>query len=144
MKLLSVFFATAVAVILITGTGLAESTPADGRNKFDGLWVGKGKVHDDAGPGYQCTGSGEIPIAFYVLDGVAKSMFQQEGVDFETEVKSNGRIKFKYENLASSNQSEGNRSSVPIHFTGKLKGTKGKGSLSFSLCSGRWEVTKQN
>ncbi len=143
MKTFTAFFTMFVAVFLISGAALAESKSVDDRYKFDGLWVGTGKVNDEYGENYTCTGGGEIPIAFIVIDGVAKCMFRQKGLDFQVKVKDNGKIMFTYKNIATENDGSGGLYSIPIVFRGKLKATKGKGSLYFANCGGRWEVTKK-
>ena len=139
MKILSTLFSLAISVTLASGYAWAD-TPSPG--DFDGLWTGSGRLNDDAGPNYSCTGGGDIPIAFLVQDGMAISLFQQDGFNFRVKVKANGRIKFQYDRAGESSAGQG-RNFVPIIFTGKLKGSSGKGSVRLDFCSGRWKVTKK-
>ena len=110
---------------------------------LDGLWTGTGKIRTSSSQYLGCPTGSDLPIAFYLRDGKAKSIFQNQ-LDFETEVKSKGKITFKYKDIGGVDMGEGGRSSLSISFRGKLKGSSGKGQITYGKCRGKWEVQKQD
>jgi hypothetical protein len=106
------------------------------RSDFDGNWRGYGKLIYSM----TCNG-GRIPIEFTIINGIAKSNYPDKRLQFETRVKDNGKIRFRY--VGAGHRSAGaGPEPIDALLIGRLGTRSGKGRIILGSCKGKWTAEK--